>query len=195
LSEHQCDLILCDDGLQHYALSRDLEIAVIDGVRRFGNGLCLPAGPLRERRSRLTETDLVIVNGTPKTDEYGMKLTTSKAIALNQRRASKALVGFKNDRVHAIAGIGHPDRFFNMLQGMGLEVERHPFPDHHAFTADDLLPFSNQIVLMTEKDAVKCELFAKPGHWYVPVVAEVDKDFEVALMKLIERLNDGQKTA
>jgi tetraacyldisaccharide 4'-kinase len=195
LSDHQCDMILCDDGLQHYALSRDLEIAVIDGVRRFGNGLCLPAGPLRERRNRLAGIDLVIVNGARKTGEYGMWLRTSKAVALDQRGESKALSDFKAGRVHAIAGIGHPDRFFNMLKELGLRVEGHPFPDHYAFTADDLAPFSNQTVLMTEKDAVKCELFAQPGHWYVPTMAEVDQGFETALMKHIERLNDGQKTA
>jgi tetraacyldisaccharide 4'-kinase len=195
LSDHQCDMILCDDGLQHYALSRDLEIAVIDGERRFGNGLCLPAGPLRERPKRLTVTDLVIVNGVPKAGEYGMRLRTSKAVALDQRGESKALSDFKGDRVHAIAGIGHPNRFFDMLQAQGLMVEGHPFPDHHAYSADDLAQFSNQTVLMTEKDAVKCELYAQPGHWYVPAMAEVDKGFEEALMQLIERLNDGQKTA
>ncbi|MGD8913691.1 MAG: tetraacyldisaccharide 4'-kinase [Candidatus Thiodiazotropha sp.] len=195
LSNHRCDLIISDDGLQHYALSRDLEIAVVDGERRFGNGLCLPAGPLRERPGRLNETDLVIVNGTAKTDEYGMRLKASQAVALDGRGESKALSGFSADRVHALAGIGHPERFFNMLEGLGLRLERHPFPDHHAFTADDLQPFSNQTVLMTEKDAVKCELIAQPSHWYVPAMAEVDKLFEEALMTLIKRLNDGQKTA
>jgi tetraacyldisaccharide 4'-kinase len=195
LSDHQCNMIICDDGLQHYALNRDLEIAVIDGERRFGNGLCLPAGPLRERRNRLAETDLVIVNGVAKAGEHAMRLRTSKAVALDQSGESKALSDFKSDRVHAIAGIGHPDRFFNMLKGLGLTIEEHPFPDHHAYTVDDLAPFSNQTVLMTEKDAVKCELFTQPGHWYVPAMADVDMDFEQALMKLIERLNDGQKTA
>ncbi|MEW8050715.1 MAG: tetraacyldisaccharide 4'-kinase [Candidatus Thiodiazotropha sp.] len=195
LIDHQCDLIISDDGLQHYALSRDLEIAVIDGGRRFGNGLCLPAGPLRERRIRLAETDLVIVNGISKAGEYGMRLKTSDAVALNRRGESKALTEFKSDRVHAVAGIGHPERFFNMLEGLGLKLERHPFPDHHAFTPGDLHPFSSQTVLMTEKDAVKCELFAQPNHWYVPAMAEVDDGFEEALMTLMKRLNDGQKTA
>jgi tetraacyldisaccharide 4'-kinase len=195
LIDHQCDLIIADDGLQHYALARDLEIAVIDAERRFGNGLCLPAGPLRERQSRLSETDLVIVNGAAKTGEYGMRLKASDAIALDRRGKSKALSEFAADRLHAIAGIGHPDRFFNMLEGLGLQFERHPFPDHHAFSSDDLQPFSNQTVLMTEKDAVKCELFAQPSHWYVPATAEVDDGFEKALMTLIERLDHGHKTA
>jgi tetraacyldisaccharide 4'-kinase len=188
-------MILCDDGLQHYALNRDLEIVVIDGVRRFGNGLCLPAGPLRERRRRLAKVDLVIVNGAAKADEHGMRLRTSKAVALDRHGEPRVLSDFKGERVHAIAGIGDPDRFFTMLKGAGLTIEEHPFPDHHGYTADDLAPFINQTVLMTEKDAVKCELFAQPGHWYVPAMADVDKAFEQALMKLIERLNDGQKTA
>jgi tetraacyldisaccharide 4'-kinase len=195
LIDHQCDLIIADDGLQHYALSRDLEIAVIDGERRFGNGLCLPAGPLRERQGRLTETDLVIVNGATKAGEYGMRLKAVGAVALDHRGESKVLSGFSAERLHAVAGIGHPDRFFNMLEGLGLHFERHPFPDHHAFSRDDLQPFSNQTVLMTEKDAVKCELFAQPSHWYVPAKAEVDNGFEKALMTLIKRLKDGQKTA
>ncbi|MBT3023559.1 MAG: tetraacyldisaccharide 4'-kinase [Candidatus Thiodiazotropha sp. (ex Lucina aurantia)] len=195
LTDHQCDLIISDDGLQHYALARDLEIVVIDGERWFGNGLCLPAGPLRERRVRLAEADLVIVNGASKGCEYRMHLKATDAVALDHRGESKALIQFKNDRMHAIAGIGYPDRFFNMLEGLGLKLERHPFPDHHAFTPDDLKPFSSQTVLMTEKDAVKCELFAQPSHWYVPVVADVDNGFEEALMTLTKRLKDGQKTA
>jgi tetraacyldisaccharide 4'-kinase len=191
LAEHECDLIICDDGLQHYALARDLEIVVIDGSRRFGNGLCLPAGPLRERRGRLAEADLVIVNGIPDSGEYSMHLETSQAVALDRRGEAKQLSAFKADRVHALAGIGHPDRFFNMLEGLGLQLVRHPFPDHHPFCSDDLQPFSTQTVLMTEKDAVKCELFAQPSHWYVPAVAAVDDGFESALLVLMKRLKDG----
>jgi tetraacyldisaccharide 4'-kinase len=195
LQDHRCDLIIADDGLQHYRLFRDLEIAVIDAERRFGNGLCLPAGPLRERQGRLSETDLVIVNGAVKAGEYGMRLRASEALALDRRGESKPLTEFSADRLHAIAGIGHPDRFFNMLAGLGLRFERHPFPDHHGFSSEDLRPFSGQTVLMTEKDAVKCELFAQPNHWYVPATAEVDERFEKALMILIKRLSHGQKTA
>ncbi|MES9968877.1 MAG: tetraacyldisaccharide 4'-kinase [Candidatus Thiodiazotropha sp.] len=195
LADHVCDLIISDDGLQHYALARDVEIAVIDGERRFGNGLCLPAGPLRERRGRLAEADLVIANGPSKAGEYSMQLMPGEAVALDRRGETKKLTGFKSERVHAVAGIGHPDRFFNMLEGLGLDLERHPFPDHHAFSRADLQPFSKQTVLMTEKDAVKCEQFAQPNHWYVPATAEVDAGFENALMTLINRFKDGQKTA
>ncbi len=195
LADHECDLIISDDGLQHYAMGRDVEIAVIDGNRRFGNGLCLPAGPLRERRGRLAEVDLIIVNGAARVGEYGMQLKPAEAVALDGRGETKKLTGFIPDRVHGVAGIGHPDRFFNMLEGLGLNLERHPFSDHHIFSNEDLQPFSNQTVLMTEKDAVKCEQFAQPSHWYVPTTAEVDDGFENALMTLINRLKDGQKTA
>jgi tetraacyldisaccharide 4'-kinase len=195
LAAHQCDLIISDDGMQHYALARDLEIAVIDGARRFGNGLCLPAGPMRETRKRLASTDLVIVNGEAGTQEHAMQLKLTDAFALDARGESRALSDFMGQQVDAIAGIGYPDRFFEMLQGAGLDVERHPFPDHHPFSAGDLLPFSKRTVLMTEKDAVKCERFAQPGYWYVPALAVVGEDFESALFALIKRLGDGQKTA
>ncbi|MES9992216.1 MAG: tetraacyldisaccharide 4'-kinase [Candidatus Thiodiazotropha sp.] len=194
LADHDCDLILSDDGLQHYAMARDLEIAVIDGARRFGNGLCLPAGPLRETRGRLNEVDLVITNGSKSQNHYGMRLTTSDAVAVDGRGESRALNSFSSGPVHAVAGIGHPQRFFKMLEGVGLTLIQHPFPDHHAFTAEDLHAISDETVLMTEKDAVKCELFAQPGHWYVPAVAEVDPGFEHALEALMKRFDSGQKT-
>lgn len=195
LADHPCDLIISDDGMQHYALGRDLEIAVIDGARRFGNGLCLPAGPLRERRGRLAETDLVLNNGAGNGDQHRMRLSAAEAVALDGRGESRALDAFISGPVHAVAGIGHPERFFNMLEEAGLTLHRHPFPDHHPFSADDLQAFEDQTVLMTEKDAVKCELFAHPGHWYVPTTAEVDPGFENALVALTKRFRDGQKTA
>lgn len=195
LADHPCDLIISDDGMQHYALGRDLEIAVIDGARRFGNGLCLPAGPLRERRGRLAETDLVLINGAGNGDQHRMRLSAAEAVALDGRGESRALDAFISGPVHAVAGIGHPERFFNMLEEAGLTLHRHPFPDHHPFSADDLQAFEDQTVLMTEKDAVKCELFAHPGHWYVPTTAEVDPGFENALVALTKRFRDGQKTA
>ena len=158
-------------------------------VSVFRQGLCA------KEEDGLAEADLVIVNGASKGCEYSMHLKATDAVALDRRGESRALIQFKNDRMHAIAGIGYPDRFFNMLEELGLKLERHPFPDHHAFTPDDLKPFSSLTVLMTEKDAVKCELFAQPSHWYVPAVADVDNDFEEALLTLTKRLKDGQKTA
>jgi tetraacyldisaccharide 4'-kinase len=194
LSEHPCNLIISDDGLQHYALDRNLEIVVIDGARRFGNGYCLPAGPLRESPKRLPQMDLVIINGQAGPGEYQMCVKGEVAVALKGGEV-KALTSFVGASLHAIAGIGRPERFFAMLEAAGLKLKRHPFPDHHRYCADDLKPFASQTVLMTEKDGVKCELFAQPDHWYVPATAIVDPGFEKQLMVMIKRLTDGQKTA
>lgn len=195
ISNYQCDLILSDDGLQHYALQRDLEIVVIDGQRRFGNGYCLPAGPLRETPKRVNSVDLVIVNGQANTDEYQMSVTGKMAIPLNGELAAKALVEFSGSRVDAVAGIGNPERFFSMLELSGLRVDRHVFPDHHPFSADDLAAYRDNTVLMTEKDAVKCEKYAQSNHWYVPATAKVDPEFEQLFLTKVKRLLDGQKTA
>ncbi|MES9853429.1 MAG: tetraacyldisaccharide 4'-kinase [Candidatus Thiodiazotropha sp. L084R] len=191
ISNHQCDLILSDDGLQHYALDRDLEIVVVDGQRRFGNGYCLPAGPLRETPKRLSKVDFVIVNGDARPGEYQMSVSGSMAIALNGELAPKTLVEFSDSRVDAIAGIGNPERFFSMLEASGLRIDRHPFPDHHLFSADELTAYSGNTVLMTEKDAVKCEEYAQSNHWYVPAIAKVDPEFEKLFMTKVKRLLDG----
>ncbi|MET0026526.1 MAG: tetraacyldisaccharide 4'-kinase [Candidatus Thiodiazotropha sp.] len=195
LSEQNCDVIVSDDGLQHYALHRDLEIVVIDGYRRFGNGYCLPAGPLRELPSRLKQVDLVIVNGDAGPDEFAMQVAGDMACALDGRQAPKSLVDFASEPVHAVAGIGRPERFFAMLEAAGLQLHRHPFPDHHAYREADLQPFAGETVLMTEKDAVKCESFANERYWYVPAEARVDPGFEKQLKLLMRRLRNGQKTA
>ncbi|MGD8910337.1 MAG: tetraacyldisaccharide 4'-kinase [Chromatiales bacterium] len=190
LQNHDCDLILSDDGLQHYALQRDLEIVVIDGARRFGNGLCLPAGPLRERTSRLRRADLVIVNGRARKDEYGMQVEADRAISLMDGEA-RSLIAFQRQTVHALAGIGHPERFFNTLKAAGLRPECHAFPDHHPYREEELRPFSDQTVLMTEKDGVKCEEFGLPDLWFVPARAEPDEGFQRAFDVKLERLIDG----
>ncbi|MCU7945366.1 MAG: tetraacyldisaccharide 4'-kinase, partial [Candidatus Thiodiazotropha sp. (ex Cardiolucina cf. quadrata)] len=131
LSEHACNIIISDDGLQHYGLNRELEIAVVDGVRRFGNGLCLPAGPLRETPKRLAKVDLVIINGKPKQGEHSMYVAGVDAHSLDGRSESRKLTTFSDAKVHAIAGIGYPERFFSMLEANGLKLERHAFPDHY----------------------------------------------------------------
>jgi tetraacyldisaccharide 4'-kinase len=195
LSEQVCDVIVCDDGLQHYALKRDLEIVVVDGIRRFGNGYCLPAGPLRELPARLAEVDLVIVNGEARDDEFAMQVAGDTAQALDGKQPPRPLADFTHQPIHAVAGIGRPERFFSMLEATGLRLHRHPFPDHHAFHAEDLQPFLGETVLMTEKDAVKCEAFADHRHWYVPAEARVDRGFEEQLKVLMKRLRNGQKTA
>lgn len=170
LADAGCDVVVADDGLQHYRLGRTLEIGLLDGERRFGNGLCLPAGPLRERRARWDRLDFRITQGRAAEGEWSMALAGETAYAVGGG-AQAALAAFR--RVHAVAGIGHPQRFFRALEGRGLEVIAHPFADHHRFSEDDLRFDSDDPVVMTEKDAVKCERLARPGLWYVPVRAVV----------------------
>ena len=191
LSEQPCDILICDDGLQHYALQRDLELLVIDGERRFGNGLCLPAGPLRETTKRLHSVDLLIANGPARTGEYAMRVSGEQALAVNGSQPGRPLHSFSGKAVEAIAGIGNPERFFRLLESVGVKITRHPFPDHHPFRAEDLRPFSGRTVLMTEKDAVKCAAFAGDDVWYVPADAHFDNSFIQRLELLIDRLIHG----
>ena len=153
----ECNVILSDDGLQHYRLQRDVEIAVVDGVRRFGNGYLLPAGPLREPLSRLDSVQAVVVHGgVASTGQYRMQLLGNRFYNLQQPNIVAHAADFDGQTVHAIAGIGHPQRFFTLLQNMGLQVRAHPFPDHHCYTPAELAYPDADAILMTEKDAVKC---------------------------------------
>ncbi|MEW6691689.1 MAG: tetraacyldisaccharide 4'-kinase [Pseudomonadota bacterium] len=189
------DVLLLDDGLQHLALERDLEIAVLDGERGIGNGRCLPAGPLREPAERLQEVDAVVVQGgQPAAGQWGMRLVPGDAVNLidGSRRPLSDFIGLPCD---ALAGIGHPERFFAMLRGLGLTIEGHPFADHHAFSAADLAPFTARPLLMTEKDAVKCQSQARPNHWYVPVEADVDEGLAEFIQSRLESFRDGQTPA
>ena len=183
LDTHGCNVILSDDGLQHYRLQRDLEIAVVDGFRRLGNGACLPAGPLREPPSRLREVDFVVGNGAARGSEYLMSLRGDRAVNLTDPGISVSLAGFSQSTVHAVAGIGDPGRFFDQLRHARLRILEHPFPDHHAFRPQDLHFPQDLPVLMTEKDAVKCQTFAPEGCWYVPVSARLEPAFEEDLLK------------
>jgi tetraacyldisaccharide 4'-kinase len=182
LANGDCDVVVCDDGMQHYRLERDIEIAVIDGHRRFGNGACLPAGPLREPPERLREVDFVVANGVRRDGEYLMTLEGDRAICLTDSRVSRGLAEFQGERLHAVAGIGNPERFFSGLRRRGLQVTEHVFPDHHDFQAGDLAFGDGLPVLMTEKDAVKCRTFARDGFWYVPVRARLDPALENRLL-------------
>jgi tetraacyldisaccharide 4'-kinase len=181
-----CDVIVSDDGLQHYALARDCEIVVIDGDRLFGNGRLLPAGPLRENRSRLTAADAVVVNGGRALlgGALSMRLEAKRALSLIGG-AVKRLDEFAGHSVHAVAGIGNPQRFFNMLRARGIEVTGHPLPDHARLQASDISFADGRPVLMTEKDAVKCELIAGPQHWYVPVTASFTEAESDALLRIV----------
>lgn len=190
LEKAHCDIVLSDDGLQHYKLGRVLEIAVIDGERRFGNGWCLPAGPLREPATRLNEVDLIVVNGgEAKPNEFRMHMRGQEAVNLltGQR---KALAEFDSASCHAVAGIGHPARFFRHLEAAGLTCIPHDFPDHFVFRRQDLDYGDALPVLMTEKDAVKCKAFADERFWAVPVQAVVDPAFSARLIELLSENHD-----
>ena len=188
LAHPECDIILSDDGLQHYRLHRDAEIVVIDGARRFGNGLLLPAGPLREPVSRLQEVDAIVVNGgMVQGNEFAMNLQgTGFHNLLNPERVVSAneLMGLK---LHAIAGIGHPRRFFDHLQQLGLQCTAHAFSDHHDFISADLAFEDADAILMTEKDAVKCTPFATEKHWVLRVDAQVDPTLAQLIIKKVTR--------
>jgi tetraacyldisaccharide 4'-kinase len=175
------DVILADDGLQHLRLARDCEIVVIDGARGIGNGRLLPAGPLREPATRLHQVDAVVVNGAVTRSSLApllpgvvlaMQLEASEVVSLDER-SRRPLESFAGERVHAVAGIGNPQRFFSQLRAHGLEVIEHAFPDHHPLTAAQLAFADALPVLMTEKDAVKSRSFANPRLWYVPVTAQL----------------------
>jgi tetraacyldisaccharide 4'-kinase len=165
-----CDVILSDDGLQHYALARDFEIIVVDGDRRFGNGRLLPAGPLREAPARLKGADAVVINGgdLQRDGALHMRLLATSAVAMKYGTI-KPLREFSGQPVHAVAAIGNPQRFFAMLRAVGIRIVEHPLADHARLTLEDISFPDDLAVLMTEKDAVKCREFAGPHHWYVPV--------------------------
>ena len=181
----KCEVILSDDGLQHLRLSRDVEIVVIDGVRRHGNGRCLPAGPLREPLGRLASVDLVVANGPAAPGELEMRLESGDAVNLADAGLTRPLEGFRGTRVHAVCALGHQERFFRSLESCGLTIIRHPFPDHHPFREEEIRFPDDAPVLMTEKDAVKCERFADARHWCVPVDAVLSSELEDRLLAIL----------
>ena len=191
LERGDCDLILCDDGLQHYRLQRDLEILVIDAERGFGNGRCLPAGPLREPSSRQRQVALRVCNGGPCEVGTVMRLKPGPLVKLGDPRRRRPLADFRGQRVTAVAAVGNPGRFFALLRGQGLLVDERPYRDHHQFTRADAASWPPGPVLMTEKDAVKCEHFAGADHWYLPVDAELDAGFAGRLSETLKGLLDG----
>jgi tetraacyldisaccharide 4'-kinase len=191
------DVLLCDDGLQHYALARDVEIAVIDGARGFGNARLLPAGPLREPLMRLDEVTCVVVNGEPaaalpafKVPHFTMRLRTTGLRALNDGRQLNLAAWqarFGTGPVHAVAGIGNPERFFQSLRELGFVIIAHAYADHQSWSRAELDFADGLPVLMTEKDAVKYLGFADERHWAVQVEADLPPaffdDIETALRR------------
>ena len=186
----ECDVIVTDDGLQHYALARDVEICVVDG-RGFGNGFLMPAGPLRETPSRLRSVDAVVTHGAKGVAGHDMRLEGDKLVNLSNARDIRPAKSFAGQKVHAVAGIGDPKRFFLDLARFGMKPVPHPFPDHHPFTAGDLDFGDAAPVVMTEKDAVKCRRLAKAHYWVFPVSASLDPAFERWLLKKLS----GSKAA
>ena len=181
-----CDVVVADDGLQHYRLARDAEICVVDGTRRFGNQRLLPAGPLREPLRRLREVDFCVSNGgTPAAGEFPMVLRGDLAINLRDAR-ERPLDDFAVRRVHAVAGIGHPQRFFDSLRQAGLQPIEHRFADHHQFVAGDLAFTPALPLLMTDKDAIKCRHFAQADWWRVPVGAYLPEEFFAQLLQRLK---------
>lgn len=178
LKKHQCQIILSDDGLQHYAMGRAIEIVVIDGIRKVGNGFCLPAGPLRENVRRLRESDLIVVNGGEWPGAYQMDLQPGELthLATGQTVDIQSL----SSPVAAVAAIGNPQRFFRTLHSMGIALKKYPFPDHHHFQRNEL-QFTEKAVVMTEKDAVKCQSFAADTWYFLPVEAKLSDSFWQAL--------------
>jgi len=194
-----CDVVISDDGLQHYRLARDVEIVAVDAARGFGNGFMLPAGPLREPASRLDEVDAIVrlvahrSAHTGARDGRDTEVTHApqpwRNVAAGARVADPA--EWHGREVHAVAGIAHPERFFALVRAQGIAAVEHPLPDHHAYRAADLAFPAAAAILMTQKDAVKCAGLADERCWYLPVSATLDP----ALVALVENKIRGSETA
>jgi tetraacyldisaccharide 4'-kinase len=190
LASMGCRLVIADDGLQHLALRRDVEIAVVDGERGFGNGALLPAGPLREPVSRLRQVDAVVFNGPrrgiPAADsEFTMRLAPLRMVSLASGEAT-TLSEWRGRDVHAVAGIGNPGRFFATLRELGMRPREHAFPDHHPFRPANLQFGDGRDIVMTAKDAVKCAAFVTGSMWYLQVATQFDPDDAARLLQLLE---------
>ena len=190
LDKYDSQVIISDDGLQHYWMGRAIEIAVVDGVRALGNGLCLPAGPLREAKSRLKQVDMVVVNGGD-----GVQFPDLQSfyhMQLRPGQLTRVLDGKRSDMtqlpkmVAAIAAIGNPSRFFETLTSLGVSFKAYPFPDHHSFRPEEL-QLSEKTMVMTEKDAVKCKAFANGEMYYLPVEAVVCDEFWDVLWSALQK--------
>jgi tetraacyldisaccharide 4'-kinase len=183
LVEDGADLIIADDGLQHYSLARSYEICVIDGARGLGNRMLLPAGPLRETVGRLENVDQVLVNGRLRKGTESLSIVEQNAlefelIATDVSRLNGSLTRpidrFAGTTVHGVAAIGNPRRFFDLLRGYGIQVIEHAYPDHARLQKKDIDFGDNFDILMTEKDAVKLDRQVSDRMWYVPVDLKMD---------------------
>ena len=175
---HDCDVIISDDGLQHYKMGRQVEIAVIDGKRRFGNNLTFPAGPLRESSKRIDTVDFIVNNSGPTEEgEYLMNISPTKFVHLKSGKSYSIENWPMHKQVHAVAGLGNPGRFFDLLDKLGFDIIRHPFPDHHNFLSSDIFYLDHLPIVMTEKDASKCKDFDNNKIWYLKIDADLNNKF------------------
>lgn len=199
LAEHQVNIVLSDDGLQHYRLHRDIEIAVVDGARLFGNGLPLPAGPLREPRQRLHEVDFVVVNGEP-AEELELPVPPYQAtmephslinLASGEERSFAGAPFHVGHTLQLVSGIGNPERFYALMENLPYPLARIEFPDHHKFIAEDFAGERvdiHQPIVMTEKDAVKCRRFATANFWALRAEMKLPPAFVKDLLKRIRQV-------
>lgn len=197
MAKHYPDvnIIISDDGLQHYAMPRDIEIVLIDGQRRLGNQHCLPAGPLREPKSRLKRADFIVAKkGELKNlakNTTRMNIMASELVNIknpNQKRPIADFVAeYASQEVHAVTGIGNAMSFFQLLIDQGLNITQHAFPDHYKFVEADICFADDRPVIMTEKDAIKCTGFVKNYHWMLPIQAQLPKNFEIELLRKMKR--------
>lgn len=187
LKGHNVNVIVADDGMQHYALGRQAEIVMIDARWRTGNNLLMPAGPLREPLERLNEVDLVVFKGYMHGQQH-YQLAIDEIQRLNHSRETKPIADFRSQKVVAMAGIANPDSFFSMLAAAGLAIVKHPLPDHHQITAADFEPHQDSVVLITEKDAVKCAQLDLPNVWVVKLKITMPEETTQALSQLVTRV-------
>ena len=187
LENSNCNIVISDDGLQHYRLHRDIEIAMVDGTRRFGNKFLIPAGPLRESTTRLNKVDFIVVKEGNEKDQYVMSQTPNEMINIKTSE-TLAFHDFTIQTIHAVAGIAYPERFFALLSAAGFNIIPHVLPDHHLYHKKDLAFNDNFPIVMTEKDAIKCHAFADDRYWYVKIDVKINDTFKEKLLAKIKHV-------
>lgn len=191
LAHSDTNIIVSDDGLQHYAIARDIEIAVLDGKQRLGNGLFLPAGPLREPNSRLKEVDFVVAKGAAARGEFEMKYRPDMLHNVSGIKKSVLANEFKQKKIHAVAAIGQPESFFELLRRLDFDCVTHVFPDHYYYNPSDFDFSDSNPIILSEKDAVKCESFADERFWFVSISVEMQEVFERRFRILLNKVLNG----
>lgn len=186
IKHSNCDIIISDDGMQHYRLKRNIEIAVVNAGTKFGNELCLPAGPLREPITRLDSVNFIITNGESSDTEYSMLYEGNELYSVHDNTIKTNLSEYENQKVHVIAAIANPERFFSSLKKMNIDVIEHVFIDHFIFKESDLDFEDNFPIIMTEKDAVKCSRFNINNCWYLPINCKISNSLELNILNKLE---------